>query len=210
MPETQLGQALLDVPMDQILERMARAIAMAQRRLDEVSIATAIELGNSTLDLHDAGGVVVTRSLLELGFLPTFYQFVDTTIDVSVALSIRTGEDVTAGGTIVFGTSGGGRTGATGTSVSATTRSSAGPTGPAGPAGPTSGPVGASGGTQGIINAALGAAGTIFGVTLSAEYTRRYQYDSSAGSKVSTKMVTVPAPPAFLQALKTNFGIAAG
>ena len=207
MPETQLGQALLDVPMDQIIERMARAIAMAQRRLDDVSISTAIELGNSTLDLHDAGGVVVTRSLLELGFLPTFYQFVDTTIDVSVALSFRTGEDVTAGGTIVFGTSGGGRTGATGTSLSATSRSSAGPTGPAGP---ISGPVGAPGGTQGLINAALGAAGTIFGVTLSAEYTRRYQYDSSAGSKVSTKMVTVPAPPAFLQALKTNFGIAAG
>jgi hypothetical protein len=50
----------------------------------------------------------------------------------------------------------------------------------------------------------------VFGITLHADYTRRYAFDSSAASKVSTKMVAVPGPPAFLQALRTNFGVGTG
>jgi hypothetical protein len=208
MADTQLGQALLDVPMAEIIERMGRSIATAQRRLDAVSIETAVELGESTLELNE-GGAVVIRSLLELGFLPTFYQFTDTTIDISVALTIRTGEDVHFVLTGSVGRAGG--TGGTGASpLSPTGAAPSGPTGPRGPTGP-SGPTSSSGvlGTQ-VIGAATSAIGsTIFGVTLSAEYTRRYQFDSTASSKVSTKMVAVPAPPAFLEALKINFGIGA-
>jgi hypothetical protein len=47
----------------------------------------------------------------------------------------------------------------------------------------------------------------MFGLTLTADYTRRYDFDTSASSKVSTKMLAVPAPPAFLQALRENFGV---
>jgi hypothetical protein len=218
VPDTQLGQALLDVPMGDIVERMARAIANAQRSLDVMSIETAMELGFNTLDLHDASGAAITRSLLELGFLPTFYSFTETTIDVSVALSIRTSEDFNVGGTFSIGTPIGGSGGTGGTGgiggtgtrpVGGTGTRPAGGTGPAGPAGqPTSA---ASLGTSVLGGALAGAANsTMFGVTLHADYTRRYAFDSSAASKVSTKLVAVPGPPAFLQALRTNFGIGSG
>jgi hypothetical protein len=208
MPDTQLGQALLDVPMDQIVERMGRAIALAQRSLDDMSIQTAIELGMNTIDLHETGGAIVTRSLLELGFLPTFYQFTETTIEVSVSLSIRTGEDVHVGGTLSFSSASTSGTGAAGVAATGPARA---PTGPAGPAGSTpassTAPATAA---QLLSGSPLGGSATMFGVTLSADYTRRYEFDSTAASKVTTKMLAVPAPPAFLQALRTNFGIGAG
>jgi hypothetical protein len=216
VPDTQLGQALLDVPMGDIVERMARAIANAQRSLDVMSIETAMELGFNTLDLHDASGAVITRSLLELGFLPTFYSFTETTIDVSVALSIRTSEDFNVGGTISIGTpiGGSGGTGGTGGIGGTGTRpvGGSGTAGPAGPAGPAGQPSSAASlGTSVLGGALAGAANsTMFGVTLHADYTRRYAFDSSAASKVSTKLVAVPGPPAFLQALRTNFGIGSG
>ncbi|WP_437293988.1 hypothetical protein [Sorangium sp. So ce426] len=210
MPDTQLGQALLDVPMDQIVERMGRAIAIAQRSLDEMSIQTAMELGMSTLDLTNAGGAVVTRSLLELGFLPTFYHFTETTIEVSVALSIRTSETFHVGATLSVSNTSTSGTGATGTSTSSLTGTGA--AGPTGPSGGSSGlPANAAPlGTQILSTAASSASSTMFGLTLSADYTRRYDFDSSAASKVTTKMVAVPAPPAFLEALRTNFGIGSG
>jgi hypothetical protein len=194
--------------MDQIIERMGRAISLAQRHLDDVSIETAMELGMSTIDLHNETGAVVTRSLLELGFMPTFYQFTDTTIDISVALSIRTGEDLHLGATVTVGTPIGGTGGTGGTGAAASPRPGAGPTGPTGPSGPAGQTTpGGAAGTQ-LIDRAAGS--TVFGVTLTADYTRRYQFDSTAAAKVSTKMVAVPGPPAFLQALRTNFGVGAG
>jgi hypothetical protein len=204
--DTQLGQALLDVPMGDIVERMARAIANAQRSLDVLSIQTAMELGIDTLNLHDAGGAVINRSLLELGFLPTFYQFTETTIDVSVALSIRTSEDFNVGGTITLGGTTTSGTGGTGTSTRSLTGT--GPAGPTGPSGPSGLPAGAAPlGTEILSRATSNVSSMMFGVTLHADYTRRYAFDSSAASKVSTKLVAVPGPPAFLQALRTHFGI---
>jgi len=209
VPDTQLGQALLDVPMDQIIQRMGVAISRAQHALDEMSIQSAVELGMTTLDLREAGGAVVSRSLFELGFLPTFYQFTETTIEVSVSLSIRTGDDQHIGGSVSFGGAStvpaGGGTGATGASVRALT----GP-GPAGQL-PSTTPGGiAAGAGQLLGGLPVGTTGLMYGITLNADYTRRYEFDSSAASKVTTKMVAVPAPPAFLQALRTNFGIGTG
>jgi len=53
-----------------------------------MSIQTALELGTTTLDLHEAGGAVVTRSLLELGFMPTFYQFTESIIEVKISITM--------------------------------------------------------------------------------------------------------------------------
>lgn len=209
MPDTQLGQALLDVPMGDIVERMARAIATAQRSLDVLSIQTAMELGISTLDLHDASGAVITRSLLELGFWPTFYQFTETTIDVSVALSIRTSEEFHVGGSVTVGGTSTSGTGGTGTSTRPL--GGTGTVGPTGPTGPSGLPSGAAPlGTEILSRAFSNVNSTMFGVTLHADYTRRYAFDSTAASKVSTKLVAVPGPPAFLEALRTNFGIGSG
>lgn len=200
------GEALLDVPMADIIERMGRAIAQAQVALDQASIQTAVELGDARLTLHNAGGAEITRSLLELGFLPTFYQFVETTIDITVSLSIRVGEEIHLGATATVGNTSTSGTGATGTSTSLLP----GPTGPTGPTPTGNLPPGAAPiGTQILSAARSQQTATMFGLTITADYHRRYDFDTSASSKVSTKMLAVPAPPAFLQALRENFGIGA-
>lgn len=201
------GEALLDVPMADIIERMGRAIAQAQLALDQASIQTAVELGDARLTLHNSAGAEITRSLLELGFLPTFYQFVETTIDITVSLSIRVGETVHLGATATVSNTQTSGTGATGTSTSLLP----GPTGPTGPAPVGNLPTGAAPiGTQILSAAQSQQTATMFGLTVTADYTRRYDFDTSASSKVSTKMLAVPAPPAFLQALRENFGIGGG
>ena len=205
------GEALLDVPMADIVERMGRAISQAQVRLDQASIQTAIELGESRLDLHDAGGALISRSLLELGFLPTFYQFTETTIDISVTLSIRVEESFHVGGTASFNTSTTSGTGGTGTSTSPIGSTGlAGPSGPSGPGGSTPSIPGAAPLGQAISSSNFSTRdATMFGLTISADYHRRYDFNTTAASRVTTKMLAVPPPPAFLQALRENFGIGA-
>ncbi len=97
----QLGQELLNVPFPQMVLLLGSAIAEAQHNLDMNSIKmTQIMSGSSWIDT-DADDKEVVRegvkvmfggkmlSLLELGFTPTFYQFVDTIIEVKVSISIQ-------------------------------------------------------------------------------------------------------------------------
>lgn len=113
-----IGQQLLNVPMGDMIRQMAFAIADAQLELDESSVRVAElmsgkqPLRNATGLLVDAGGkltdepeYVDTRvffgsetvdgkeqptrvSMMELGFTPTFYQFIDTIIEVKIAIRI--------------------------------------------------------------------------------------------------------------------------
>jgi len=214
------GEALLDVPMADIITRMAGAIAEAQVALDEMSIRIAEMLGETRLDMRQVDGSVVSRSLLELGFTPSFYHFTDTTINVKVSLSIRVSEDFTVGGQLTLGEGAGGGTGPSGTT---------GTTGPAGPSGRTgasgaTGPVGSGGtspaastrttaptpATTTTLPGGLGQRAAAFGLTLHAEYTRKYQVDSNASSEVNTRLVSIPAPTVFMNALRQSFGIPLG
>jgi hypothetical protein len=208
------GEVLLDVPMANIVEKMGQAIADAQLRIDELSIRTAVLLGETRLDMRDAAGMLVSRSLLELGFAPTFYHFSETTIDILVTLSMKVEEKLTVGAALSFGSFSASGTGAAGpTGISPGTL----PTGPTGAAGSgTSGraggstttPAGAIGAAQGLVRpGTFSQEASMFGLTVNAEYTRRYEFDTTASSKVSTKMVSVPPPSVFLEALRTNFRI---
>jgi len=203
------GEVLLDVPMADIIERMGRAIADAQTRLDQVSIQTAVTLGESRMDLVNAAGVMVSRSLLELGFTPTFYHFTETTIEIFVTLSIRVEEGFKVGASLSVTNTSSGSTGATGTSTLP-----AGPTGaagPTGPAGPTSSIPGAAPlGQQIQSTSQTSQRASVFGITVNAEYHRRYEFNTSASSKVTTKMVSVPPPAVFLEAIRENFGTGGG
>jgi hypothetical protein len=87
-----VGQVLNDVPLGTMLENLGVAIATAQERLDGVAIETALRLANTKVSLYDADGRAITRSLLELGFSPTFYQFTEATIEVSFAVSMKVEE----------------------------------------------------------------------------------------------------------------------
>lgn len=144
-----IGQELLNVPMGDMIQQMAMAIAEGQYKLDENSINVAEMMGGLTTVYDEEGNVsfddsrvffgyeymtltearayaaaddaltgqmgddtikldkmlddiskgipegenpevrVPTRlSMMELGFTPTFYQFVDTIIEVKIAIKI--------------------------------------------------------------------------------------------------------------------------
>ena len=99
-----IGQELLNVPMSEMIASMAVAIAEAQLELDETSLESALimagkprEITNedgstttveTTVAFPDADGTERETSLIELGFTPTFYQFVDTIVEVKIAIRI--------------------------------------------------------------------------------------------------------------------------
>jgi len=107
-PASTIGQELQAVPFARILGGVGVAIAEAQLQMDLVGMKIAQMMAGETEEF-DAQGVrskVDTRitfgadtavsgatannkySLLELGFSPTFYQFVDTVVEVKVSITI--------------------------------------------------------------------------------------------------------------------------
>jgi hypothetical protein len=97
-----IGQDLLNVPMGDMIRQMAFAIADAQMQLDESSLRVAEMMSGERIARDDSGvstgDVIDTRvsfdgeqvSMIELGFTPTFYQFVDTLIEVKIAIKVST------------------------------------------------------------------------------------------------------------------------
>ena len=98
-----IGQELLDVPFPEMLKSMGLAIAQAQFELDNTSLRLARMMAGEEYDVPDPTTSDPARtkkiqalvtfdgkslSLMELGFTPTFYQFVDTIIEVKVSISM--------------------------------------------------------------------------------------------------------------------------
>ena len=101
-----IGQDLLNVPFPAMVRSMGLAIAEAQYELDIVSMKIArLMAGFAPEQEDDDDGSTITPartnlvqigpskdddsySLLELGFTPTFYQFVDTLIEVKISISM--------------------------------------------------------------------------------------------------------------------------
>ena len=92
-----VGKDLLQVPFPEMVKAMATGIAEAQLALDMTSLriaklmsgapdpeaSTEAEKKKNLVKFH--GG---EYSLLELGFTPTFYQFVDTIIEIKMSISM--------------------------------------------------------------------------------------------------------------------------
>jgi hypothetical protein len=101
-----VGQELLDVPLPEMVTKLALGIAEAQRALDENSVETAkalsddenaIEIVPALTQTIDEGGKVtfkaaepVKMALLQIGLNPTFYQFSETTIEVTMDIKTTT------------------------------------------------------------------------------------------------------------------------
>ncbi len=121
------GQALADVPIGTMITNLGVGIAEAQRALDRHSIRTARSMKWETLRIDGA-----EKSLLELGFTPTFYQFTEATIEMSVSITMRVEEETSVGLELgasgSFDASSGGR-GAAGAGASSGTASGSGGTG---------------------------------------------------------------------------------
>ncbi|HSW58141.1 MAG TPA: hypothetical protein VLH15_07045 [Dehalococcoidales bacterium] len=93
-----VGQELLAVPLPEMVMKLGLGIAEAQRALDENSCDTAKMLAETTVPLVMAvtqtiaadGSVTFSNappidvSLLQIGLLPTFYQFSEATIEVTM------------------------------------------------------------------------------------------------------------------------------
>jgi hypothetical protein len=99
-----VGQELLDVPLPDMVAKLALGIAAAQRALDENSITTAKALADEKIKVVPAivetiaanGDVTfvsapeLTMSLIQVGLFPTFYQFAEATIEVTMDIKTTT------------------------------------------------------------------------------------------------------------------------
>lgn len=91
-----VGKDLLQVPFPEMVKAMAMGIAEAQLALDMTSLRIAKLMSGADepgTEDKDKGKNLVTfhdqeYSLLELGFTPSFYQFVDTIIEVKMSISM--------------------------------------------------------------------------------------------------------------------------
>ena len=96
-----IGRDLTNIPFGELVQKLGLAIAEAQFELDRTSVRIAQLMAGFT---EDANGEMQTDnqtlialstdpsdrkySLLELGFVPTFYQFVDTIIEVKISITV--------------------------------------------------------------------------------------------------------------------------
>jgi hypothetical protein len=101
-----IGQELLNIPFSEMVTSMGQAISQAQLQLDTTTLKIAQIMAGNEYDTdvtnpdgskgkkllvefgEDANGTPIQLSMLELGFTPSFYHFVDTIIEVKVSITI--------------------------------------------------------------------------------------------------------------------------
>lgn len=94
-----IGQELLDVPFAEMVTSLGVAIGRAQFELDKVALQVAQIMAGQEFEVTDDEGNKTTErilvqfggeelSMLELGFTPSFYHFVDTIIEVKVSIKM--------------------------------------------------------------------------------------------------------------------------
>lgn len=102
-----VGQELLDVPLPDMVTKLALGIAEAQKALDENSIETAEELAETKIEIIPAftqtiaadGSITFTAappvemSLIQVGLNPTFYQFAEASIEVTMDIKTTTSQE---------------------------------------------------------------------------------------------------------------------
>ena len=80
-----VGNALTSVRIDQMILNLAKGIAWGQYDLDKVGVDITKMMGApGTVNI---GGEQI--SMLEAGFLPSFYHFVDTILELKMEVNIR-------------------------------------------------------------------------------------------------------------------------
>ncbi|ASJ71978.1 hypothetical protein [Granulosicoccus antarcticus] len=104
-----IGEALSNLPIGQLIKNVALGIAEGQTAVDVESIRTAQMMsgyGPNKIDGEkmqmedyrvafgrDANGKPELVSMMELGFTPVFYQFIDTLIEVKMAITVTRNND---------------------------------------------------------------------------------------------------------------------
>lgn len=107
MADMSVGRELLDVPLPDMVTKLSLGIASGQSALDKNSIETAKFLAEEKVPIVPAltetiaeDGTVsfdqadeVDLSLLQIGLNPSFYQFAEATIEVSIDIKTTTSTD---------------------------------------------------------------------------------------------------------------------
>jgi hypothetical protein len=92
-----IGQELLDVPFPEMITSLGLAIGRAQFEMDRLSLQIAQMMAGEPFPVPNEDGTVREErilvtfdgqqlSMLELGFTPSFYHFVDTIIEVKISI----------------------------------------------------------------------------------------------------------------------------
>ncbi|MBA7672097.1 hypothetical protein ES703_80269 [subsurface metagenome] len=81
--------AMTSMRIDELITNLAKGIAAGQLELDKVCMEIAVFMGDAQIEFGKKPGTNEPDllSLIELGFTPNFYQFVDTILEVRVAIS---------------------------------------------------------------------------------------------------------------------------
>lgn len=197
------GEALMEVPVGDFIQRLGIGIAEAQLRLDQMAVRVAAMLSDARVEFRDAQGKTSSKSLLELGFTPTFYHFSETELEVRMTISIKVEESFKFGLSANVGNDAGSIAQAAGNAAAGNAAAGGNAAGGAPPP-PAPSPAPAGGDRRAVA----------FGAAINVEYHRKYGFEMSGSSMVRTKMIAVPAPGPFLEALReqARFGgtIAAG
>ncbi len=174
MNPTKALRTVTDTPVPKIVEQLGVAIAEAQFALDSKAVEIAQAMAERNVPLGNAGRVY---SMIELGFLPTFYAFAEATVETKLTFTIREEIDLTVGGSVDFG-SGGGAGGGSG---------------------------GGAGGA-GAAAAAVASSTKMFGASLNAEYSRKFGFEVEGASSIAARIVSLP-PPARLQQVLNDLAL---
>lgn len=159
------GEALLDVPIADMVQKLGIAIAEAQLRMDQVGVRIATMLSDAKVDFTDDDGTVTTKNLLQLGFTPNFYHFTEATIEVKLTLSMKVEEGFSLA---LHGEVGSGSP----------------------PATPPS-----------------DKRAVMWGASIDVAYHRKYEFNMTGASSITTKLVSVPPPGAFLDQIRSSSGV---
>jgi hypothetical protein len=86
---TDVPRILLNAPLPELIERLGVSIANAQAALDRSSLAIAQAMGTTMVEIDSQ-----PRSLLELGFVPSFYAFTEATIEAKLSFTITESTEI--------------------------------------------------------------------------------------------------------------------
>ena len=75
-------------PINEMIVALAKGVAQAQFEMDRVAIQAVKDRAAQTIDNVDG-----SPSLLELGLTPSFMEFTETTIEMSIDISMRIEEE---------------------------------------------------------------------------------------------------------------------
>jgi len=179
-----VGNALANVRIDQMILNLAKGIAWGQYELDKVGVDITKMMGvPGTVSI---GGDKI--SLLEAGFVPSFYHFVDTILELKMEINIR--EEESSKLATVDTTSGSSETSFnTEFSLKSTTKGGFN--------------VGFASGSQSVevgVKAGFSQKSTsAYSRSVDASHAQKFSQDLSASSLMRTKLVPVPPPEILLE-----------